>query len=137
MKVITHNDFPLSLRHLLPQIRSMLAFLPSWVQTVHLRYERSEGDMASVEVQYEYRTITLNIHPLIIEDDDDWKSTILHELGHCILAPYTQLAARIVTKAVNEVSREFILAELETAEEAVTEDLKVFLEKIKERNGDV
>jgi len=93
--------------------------------------------MASVEVQYEYRTITLNIHPLIIEEDEDWKGTILHELGHCILAPYTQLATRIVAKAVNEASREFILAELEMAEEAVTEDLTAFLEKVKERGNDI
>lgn len=135
MKVITHNDFPLAVRWYLPEIQRILQFLPSWVETVHLRYERSDDSMASCEVQYEYRTVTINVHPLIIEEED-WENTLIHEVVHCLLAPYTQLAHRIVSKAVTEGSKDFILGELEAAEEAITEDLSTFLTKMRKEVSD-
>lgn len=135
MKIVTHNDFPLSLQWYLPEIKRLLGYLPSWVETAHLRYERSDDSLASCEVQYEYRSITLNVHPLIIEEDD-WEKVLLHELVHCLLAPYTQLACRIVSKAVMEGSKDFIMGELEAAEEAVTEDLSTFFAKLRRGGTD-
>lgn len=119
---------------LLPVVRerveAVAAFVPDWVDLLTIEYDINDEDLAACEADTEYRMMTLTIYPRFFEEED-WRHTMLHEIGHALLDAYTSLVHQIVSTFVpDEATRSFILKQIETAEESVVEDLAILLRKI-------
>lgn len=112
-----------------PKVSAVSHLFPGWVEKLIVTYDGTDKDVATIRPEYEYRFVTLTLHRGFIEQDD-WRESMLHEIGHSLVRPYVALVDRIVESFVPENSRTFVFDELAKAEEAVAEDLAVFAEKI-------
>lgn len=114
------------------RVRRVEHLFPIWVKTLTVRWDdKNTEDIATALPQYEYRAMTVVLHPLFLSDDD-WEDTLVHEIQHGIFKPFVQAVDRIVEKFVPEHSREYILDLLADKEEEVAEDLTIFAKRRRE-----
>jgi len=117
-----------------PRFSSVAYLFPGWCEKIVVYWDKSEADetILTCHPKYEYRTMSITIHPLFIEGDLHWREDLIHEIQHALLRPYIAKVDRIVEKFVkDDLMTEFINDELADAEEAVCEDLAIFAEKLK------
>ena len=112
------------------RINRVKQLFPLWVNKLTVRYDHDKEDLAKALPQYEYRAMTVVLHPPFF-DDDDWESTLVHEVWHGIFRPYVQAVDRIVEKFVPEDSRQYVLDLLADKEEEVAEDSAIFADKLR------
>ena len=101
---------------------------PAWCTLLIIKYEDSdieEGKFSAViESEYKYRFCKMTLYPGFLTDFE-WYGTLIHEIHHSIMVPYTAEAERIVEKFVtDELTKEYLLAMLADLEEQVVEDSK-------------
>jgi len=113
------------------QMDAVKHLLPSWVNILTIRWDESnKEDVATATPQYEYRGMTIALHPLFLEDPDP-ESSLIHEICHGILRPYIQMVDRIVEKSTEGAMRDYLMDALADKEEEICEDLAVFAKKLK------
>lgn len=118
------------------RISEVAHLFPSWVNILTIRWDESnKEDVATAIPQYEYRAMTITLHPLFLEDSDP-ESSLIHEICHGILRPYIQTVDRIVEKFAAEAIKEYLLDVLADKEEEICEDLAIFVKKLK-KHADV
>jgi hypothetical protein len=111
------------------RIETVRGLFPSWVNILTVRWQVNDEDVATADPQYEYRAMTLTLHPPFL-DDQDWHSSLIHEIAHGIFRPYVQLVDKIIEKCAPDTSKEFLLDLIASKEEEVCEDLAIFIKKI-------
>jgi len=105
-----------------------LWLLPSWVQSLHIRFysDNGEGTVAEITVHEEYRSLDLNIYASWLGEPSQSKvECLVHELVHVYTNQLYYQARRsiIATTANNPEMQEFALEELRRRNEAATQDL--------------
>lgn len=108
---------------------------PAWVNVLTIRWAPNEEDIATADPQYEYRAMTLTLHPPFLEDPD-WESSLIHEIGHGIMRPYVIHVDKMIEKFAPEAVKEYLLDLLAEKEEEIVEDLAIFIKKVR-KNADV
>lgn len=127
---------PIALKTVIEQrIEAVRDLFPAWVNSLTIRWAPSEDDIATAQPQYEYRAMTVTLHPPFLEDKD-WQSSLIHEICHGMVRPYVQLVDKMVEKFAVDGVKEFLLDMLAAKEEEICEDLAIFVEKIR-KNADV
>lgn len=106
----------------------VLHAFPSWCTLVIVTYDEDDpnedNSSAVIETEYKYRFCRLTLYPQFLTDIE-WHGTLIHELHHAIMAPYTKQAERIVEGFVtDEATKTYLLLELADLEEQVVEDAK-------------
>lgn len=136
MKIEYTASVPATLKKTIRErLKAVDGLFPGWVNKLSVSYSADpEGDgIASCVPRHEYRSFGLTIHPLFFEDED-WMETLLHEIGHGLLKPYTALVDKIVEEFVTDhQTRKFIASQLRDAEETVSEDLAIWAGKLKSK----
>lgn len=117
------------------RLDTMRHLFPAWVNVLTVRWAPNEEDIATADPQYEYRAMTLTLHPPFLEDPD-WESSLIHEIGHGIMRPYVQTVDKMVEKFAPEAIKEYLLDVLAAKEEEVVEDWAIFVKKVK-KDADV
>lgn len=117
------------------RIKKIQPLFPAWINVLTVRWAPNEEDIATADPQYEYRAMTLTLHPPFLEDPD-WHSSLIHEIGHGIMRPYVQTVDKIIEKFAPEPIKEYLLDLLASKEEEVVEDWAIFVKKVK-NNADV
>lgn len=112
------------------RLGKVLHLFPAWVNVLTVRWAPNEDDIATADPQYEYRAMTLTLHPPFLEDPD-WESSLIHEIGHGIMRPYVQVVDKIVEKFVSEGMQGYLTDLLALKEEEVVEDWAIFIKKLK------
>lgn len=134
MKITYSATIPETIQGVIEQRVSRVKHLfPLWVNHLTIRYDGANiEDIATALPQYEYRAMTVVLHPQFL-DDDDWEDSLIHEIWHGIFKPYVQAVDRIVEKFVPEDSRQYVLDMLTDKEEEVAEDSAIFSKKLRGR----
>lgn len=134
MKTEYSHGIPPELKKIIRErLKTVEALFPGWVNKLVVTYSADpDGDgIASCVPRHEYRSFGLTIHPLFFEDED-WMESLLHEIGHGMMKPYTAVVEKIVdTFIIDPNVKGFIHSQLRDAEEAVSEDLAVWANKLK------
>ena len=117
------------------RLQTVLHLFPDWVNVLTVRWAPNEDDIATADPQYEYRAMTLTLHPPFLEDPD-WESSLIHEIGHALFRPYIMQVDKIVEKFAPEAVKEYLLDILAAKEEEVVEDLAIFIAKIKQNGNE-
>lgn len=134
MKIEYSASVPATLKKTIRErLKAVDGLFPGWVNKLVVSYGIDpEGDgFVSCVPRHEYRSFGLTIHPLFFEDED-WVETLLHEIGHGMLKPYTALVDKLVEEFIQDPqTRKFIAAQLRDLEEAVSEDLAIWAGKLK------
>lgn len=117
------------------RIEAVLPLFPAWVNSLTVRWAPSEEDIATAHPQYEYRQMTITLHPLFL-DDKDWHSSLVHEVCHAIVRPYVQIVDKMVEKFAADAVKDFLLDVLAAKEEEICEDLAIFVKKL-QKDADV
>lgn len=112
------------------RVNAVKHLFPAWVNILTVRWQVNDEDIATAEPQYEYRAMTLTLHPQFL-DDADWHSSLIHEIAHGIFRPYVQLVDKIIEKCAHDQSKELLLDLIATKEEEICEDLAIFIKKLK------
>ena len=131
MQIRYTSDVPVELENFIAsRIQPLLPLMPDWCSQVVVGYAQSKDDVMSCEVQYQYRTVILYVHPLFIEDED-WQWSVIHEIGHAILKPAIQYADQVMEHFVDdEDTQKFLLNQFAYIEEQVAEDIAQFAKKL-------
>lgn len=133
MKIEYTATVPSSLKKTVRErLKAVEGLFPGWVNKVVVSYSIDpDGDgIVSCVPRHEYRSFGLTIHALFMEDDD-WFETLLHEIGHGLLKPYTALVDKLVEEFIQDAqTRKFVASQLRDAEEAVSEDLAIWAGKL-------
>jgi hypothetical protein len=130
-KIIFDSTIPESLLPLVQlRVEQVAHLFPLWCSKVVVSYGYSQDNVLSIDVQYEYRAVVLNIHPPFFEDDDP-QSSLIHEIGHSLLKPLVHFGERIIEHFVEDDRvRRFLADQFTYYEEQVTEDIALFAKKI-------
>lgn len=133
MKIDIQNSIPMPITEIVAnRLEAVRPFFPNWCNKVVVGYSYSAEDVMTCDVQYEYRTIILTIHPPFL-DDDDWFDSLIHEIGHGLLKPLTQFGDKVIEHYVeDEHTRKFLYDHFLYLEEQVTEDLAIFGDKLRQ-----
>lgn len=130
LKIEIDESVPKALRRTISsRVNATAHLFPGWVQKLVVRYDGSDRDVATIKPEYEYRFVVLILHRGFIEQDD-WRESMHHEIGHSLFRPYVALVDRIVESFVPDNAKQFVYDELAKAEEACAEDMAVFATKI-------
>ena len=126
-KIIFDSTFPDTLLPLVQlRVEQVAHLFPSWCAKVVVTYGYSSENVLSIDVQYEYRAIVLNVHPPFFEDDDP-QGSLIHEIGHSLLKPLVNFGERIIEHFVEDDRvRRFLAEQFTYYEEQVTEDIAQF-----------
>lgn len=112
------------------RVNTVKDIFPAWCSKLIVGYSVVDDDIASCNVQYEYRTFVLNIHPPFF-DDNDWQHSLIHEIQHGLLKPLIHFGDKLIEHYVNdEHTSKFLLDQFLYIEEQVAEDLSLFTKKI-------
>ena len=115
------------------RIDAVADLFPSWVNKLVIEYSRSMDDVITADVQYEYRSVCLTVHPAFFEDDE-WQHTLIHEVGHSLLKPLIQFGDKLIENFVgDDAMRRFLLEQYAYLEEQIVEDLAIHCRKLQTR----
>ena len=115
------------------RIEAVADLFPGWVNRLVIEYSRSMEDVITADVQYEYRSVCLTVHPAFFEETD-WEHTLIHEVGHALLKPVIQFGDKLIENFVgDEAMRRFLLEQYAYLEEQIVEDLAIFSGKLQNR----
>ena len=106
-------------------------FFPGWCSVVTITYapDNSNNYVLSCAPNYSYRFAEIVVYPLFFEDKT-WFHTLLHELTHVCLAPFThEVHALLHTMSFDEKTTDYIHHHLVNGEESVSQDLAVLIDK--------
>lgn len=127
---------PIALKSVIEQrIETVHDLFPAWVNILTVRWQVNDEDIATAQPQYEYRAMTLTLHPQFL-DDKDWRSSLIHEIAHSIVRPLVQMVDKIVEKFAPDVTKDYLLDALALKEEEICEDLAIFVKKV-ETNANI
>lgn len=134
MQIQIANSFPTPLTPLMAErIDAVADLFPGWVNKLVIEYSRSMEDVITADVQYEYRSVCLTVHPAFFEDDD-WEHTLIHEVGHALLKPLIQFGDKLIENFVgDDAMRRFLLDQYAYLEEQIVEDLAIHCGKLQNR----
>jgi len=114
-----------------PHITAALPVLPSWVTEVNVFYETSDTTSdgilaaASVSTRYEYRYVSIMIHPDFLANDDEPLGSrfriILHELSHALCRPLDMLVESLI-EMIPESAHHLARRQYREAKETTTQD---------------
>lgn len=138
MKTEYSKGIPQALaRTIKARLAEVEGYWPSWVNKLSVEYSPDpDGDgIASCVPKYEYRSFALTIHPLFF-DDEDWRGSLLHEMGHGLFKPYTLEIEKLVEHYVPPEARAYVNSRLRDAEEAVSEDIAIWAAKLRSKEGE-
>lgn len=123
-------SFPKALQPITSERMDRVAHLfPIWCNRVFVCYEINGEDIATCNPRYEYRIITLTLHPSFFETDN-WEFDLIHEIGHALINPITSLMNRVIDRFVPDGHQTELLRELlGEAEEMFCEDLAIMMER--------
>ena len=136
-RTLMANSLPVSWNvpeELKKDIRKHVGYLiklcPGWVQKLTVEYTTSipygEHCRASTTCDYRYRNVHLNIYPAWIWlNEQDKKTTIVHEACHILVAPIQQFIEDMVESYLpnNKENKDFAHAMWDVAHEASVEDM--------------
>lgn len=121
---------PIAIKSLVEErIESITRYLPAWVNVLTIRWQVNDEDIATAQPQYEYRSMTITLHPAFLHDTE-WSVSLMHEVAHAIWRPYVATVDKIVEKFAPDVAREYLLDVLASKEEEISEDLSIFIKKV-------
>jgi hypothetical protein len=132
MQVTIGESVPDSIRALVDERTKIIKnLLPVWCNSLVIHWDDSDPDIASCQPMMEYRSVVITLHRAFLSDPE-WEESMLHELAHAVIAPYTSLTELIVETYVPESAQSFVLGQLAKAEEATAEDLRILISKIRQ-----
>lgn len=112
------------------RLNSVKGLFPAWCSRVVVNYSIADEDIATCNVQYEYRTFILTLHPPFF-DDEEWRHSLIHEIQHGLLKPIVQFGDKLIEHYVNdEHTTKFLLDQFAYLEEQVAEDLSLFAKEL-------
>ena len=131
MHIEYHSSIPKPFLTLVShRLNCVKGLFPAWCSRVVVNYSIAEEDIASCNVQYEYRTFILTLHPPFF-DDGDWHHSLIHEIQHGLLKPIIQFGDKLIEHYVNdEHTTKFLLDQFAYLEEQVAEDLSLFAKEL-------
>jgi len=108
------------------------AALPGWCEVLDVSLDADDSDNhATVVPGYQYRTVAVALTPnWLASDQDSRRDTVLHELGHVLMAPADAVVARIL-KAVPADRRRALEEEYEREQEAVVSDFAHICQRLR------
>lgn len=131
MKIVYSATIPDTVLDVVQQrIGRVKHLFPIWVHKLTVRWELNTEDIATAIPQYEYRQMTVVLHPHFL-DDDEWEATLIHEIWHGVFKPYVQAVDRMVKNFVPEDSRQYMLDLLAEKEEELAEDATILCDKLR------
>lgn len=125
------RDFPPEvLAEVQDLIESLAWLLPGWCQRVKVTWYQggdAEGVQAACGINYDYRSIDLDIYPALLSNDADRRREIMtHEMVHGLLNPFFCYArdeiARLIPKDEAPKYHDSLMEALRCKVEAVTQD---------------
>ena len=127
MQIVIQKSIPDSLRDIVEErITKVVDIFPRWCAKLVVEYTYHDNDLLSCEVQYEYRTFVLNIHPAFFEDRD-WLDSLIHEIGHGLVKPLVAFSEKIVEHFIaDETTTKFLYEGHVYLEEQIAEDIALF-----------
>jgi hypothetical protein len=125
MRITYDEGIPETLLPIIKErVESLTFAFPRWSQDLRVFYDAENPNkyVAEINSEYYYRFIQMTIFPYFFSDLH-WKETLLHEIHHSLFAPYTSVVHKMVNTFIHDDTvKEYILAQLSDAEEAVVQD---------------
>jgi hypothetical protein len=127
MQIIIEKSIPGSLRDIVTsRVETVRDIFPRWCAKLVVEYNHHDSDILSCEVQYEYRTFVLNIHPAFFEDED-WLGSLIHEIGHGLVKPLVAFGEKMIEHFISDdATSKFLLENFTYLEEQIAEDIALF-----------
>jgi len=109
--------------------------LPSWCEVLTVAPSLSDTrNYATVSPRYQYRDVNIFLAPAwMAQDDDGRRDTVLHEMGHALMAPADAVVERIIKKLPKAVRKE-LADEYEREQEAVVSDFAHIVQRLRASN---
>jgi hypothetical protein len=130
---IKYNNIPVGILPILKQrIDSVSHLFPTWCHELAITYETLNPESAELKVttEYNYRYVHIQVYDLFLEQED-WKLSLLHEIAHTIVAPYSDLLKVVIGMTIEDnPNKDFVVKMLIDAEERYASDLSYFLNKV-------
>lgn len=143
---ITIESFPTQLRHTIKSdLLSVSHVVPSWVNDLYITYatagDFSDGAVAEVSCNVEYRSVVIYIRPCYFdfEDYDRRIFYLIHEIVHAQIWPLSNYAEKLMSKlgtdgdASIDILKEECLAKIES----VTQDVCRALNNVKNSSNEI
>lgn len=120
-------DFPDDLRSsVAPLIEQWRSMIPTWCQEVVLRYDPQQEARMAARINYRNRWAVLIVTGQWFDQPEDERvASLLHELMHICMEPFTVAASRVIEDLTDEGTplRELAHTMYEDGMEAAVEDL--------------
>lgn len=133
MKITYHNSLPETLVPIIKErVETIKNLMPNWCNQLVIMYssDNPEGYTLSCKSEYHYRFVQLWVYDLFFFDDE-WQSSLVHEIMHAICAPYSTQAWQIVNMMeLPEGVQTYLENQLRNAEESLAQDMADFVSKL-------
>lgn len=128
MVKINYDSIPTQHEALIKErVDKVSTLFPNWCRQVTVYYDAFSSMLAYVVPDSTYRHVTLYLTGHFITDEN-WYSTLIHELLHVYLRPYDTKVENLIDQQP-EMLRNFLKEEFRVAEEQIVTDLTDLLER--------
>lgn len=113
------------------RIEQYAHILPLWCQNLIVFYDafNDEGLTLSCSSEYNYRYVHITVYPSFL-DDISWETSIIHEIIHAFMSPYTSKVETTIKTFINDPQlAKYIMQEITKEEESSVQDIAYLLNK--------
>lgn len=133
MKIYYDESSLTGLRELaIERVESVKHLIPDWCHEVRVFFD-TDGDPHNSAVcipNYSYRFMQIFLNPNFFIEED-WKTTLIHEIFHAIFRPYVEFVTNLVEGFIQDEDLKcFLNNGLRDREESVVQDSAILVEKL-------